>query len=82
MMRYCTNNIKIRTYGNEMIQENSMDSYVSPAELAKHEDISISLIRRLMREGVLEFIEYSPKVRKIPMRAWEAYKQQQTKNLR
>lgn len=56
-----------------------MDSYVSPAELAKHEDISISLIRRLMREGVLEFIEYSPKVRKIPMRAWEAYKQQQTK---
>ena len=41
------------------------DQLVKPIDLAKESGLSLSLIRKLMRNGDLSFIEVSPKVRLI-----------------
>ena len=50
------------------------DEEFSPAELAERVGVSVSLIRRLMRDEKLEYRRYSEKVRKIRWSAWIAYR--------
>ncbi|MEP4145567.1 MAG: helix-turn-helix domain-containing protein [Halioglobus sp.] len=49
---------------------NTDDEYLTPRELADRTGVSIALIRKYMREGELEYIEYSPKNRRIRYTSW------------
>ncbi|PRY74514.1 hypothetical protein CLV80_11732 [Yoonia maritima] len=44
--------------------------YLSPKELAERAGVTVALIRRYMKEGELEYIEHSPKNRKIKYSSW------------
>lgn len=49
------------------------DEYLSPKELADRAGVSVALIRRCMKEGELEYVEHSPKNRKIKYSSWLDY---------
>ncbi len=52
---------------------------IKPAELAEQEGVSLTLIRRLMKEGELKYLEHSPRNRQIFFSSWQAYVARNTK---
>lgn len=56
------------------------DPLLTPKELSDRVGVSINLVRKLMRNGQLEFIEYSKKIRKIRLSSWKAYELKMTRN--
>ncbi len=46
------------------------EEYLKPKDLAERVGVSVSLIRKYMRNGELEYIEFSPKVRMILYSSW------------
>lgn len=50
-----------------------LEDLLRPIELAEETQLSVSLIRKLMREGELEYIEFSPKNRRIVYGSWLSY---------
>lgn len=47
-----------------------MNDYVTPRELSEKSGISVSIIRRLMKDGELEFIAVSSRTRQIRYSSW------------
>lgn len=62
-----------------MVNMNEDEVYLTAIELAERVGVSVSLIRKFMRDGELEYVEYSPKNRKIKYSSWLALVSRKTR---
>lgn len=52
---------------------------LSPSQLSEAVGISVGHVRRLMARGEIEFVEISPKVRRLTLSAWRRFQERATK---
>lgn len=55
------------------------DKLLSPQQLGEAVGISVGQVRRLMARGEIEFVEISPKVRRLTLSAWARFQRRATK---
>ncbi|MCQ0090250.1 hypothetical protein [Roseovarius sp. M141] len=70
MVKNATAFKRMTSYRIETAMDNTTEEYFTPKELAERTAVSIALIRQYMRDGELEYIQYSPKNRKIRYSSW------------
>lgn len=55
------------------------EKLLSPQQLGEAVGVSVGQVRRLMARGEIEFIEISPKVRRLTLSAWGRFQRRATK---